>query len=219
MPQIFHRSVNVVSRISILGAVFILAGLGWAWGRWVRSDYATNVGVAVTQPIDFSHQHHVAGLGIDCRYCHTSVENSSFAGIPPTRTCINCHSQIFAYSPMLQLVRDSYKNDKPIHWSRVHHLADFAYFDHSIHVAKGVGCSTCHGRVDQMPLTWQTATLHMEWCLECHRQPERFVRPRSEIYNMAWQPSPDQLEQGRELLKLYNIPRGGRLTDCSTCHR
>jgi hypothetical protein len=219
MPQIFHRSVNVVSRVSILGAVFILAALAWAWGRWVRSDYVTGVGVARSQPIDFSHRHHVAGLGIDCRYCHTSVEKSAFAGIPPTRTCMNCHSQIFAYSPMLEPVRKSYREDRPIRWQRVHDLADFVYFDHSIHVANGVGCSTCHGRVDQMPLTWQHATLHMEWCLECHRQPERYLRPRELIYDMAWQPPPDQLERGRELLHEYRIGTAKWLTDCSTCHR
>ncbi|MCI0684607.1 MAG: cytochrome c family protein [Gemmataceae bacterium] len=219
MPQIFHRSMNVVSRVSILGAVFLLAGIAWAWGRWVRSDYMTGVGNVRVQPIEFSHRHHVSGLGIDCRYCHTAVEEGPFAGLPPTRTCMNCHSQIFAYSPMLARVRDSYRTGEPIRWQRVHNLADFAYFDHSIHVAKGIGCSTCHGRVDHMPLTWQTATLHMEWCLECHRQPERFVRPRDEIYNMAWRSPPDQIEQGLELLKRYHVPRGGKLTDCSTCHR
>jgi hypothetical protein len=219
MPQIFHRSVNVVSRVSILGAVFILAGVAWGWGRWVRSDYVTGVGIARSQPIEFSHKHHVGGLGIDCRYCHITADKSAFAGLPPTRTCMNCHSQIFAFSPMLEPVRASLRDDRPIRWNRVHNLADFSYFDHSIHVAKGIGCSTCHGRVDQMPLTWQHASLHMEWCLECHRQPERFVRPREEVYNMAWSPPVDQVQQGLELLQAYKIPRGGRLTDCSTCHR
>jgi hypothetical protein len=219
MPQIFHRSFNVVSRVSILGAVFILAALGWAWGRWVRSDYMTGVGIVRAQPIEFSHRHHVAGLGIHCRYCHTSVEKSPFAGIPATRVCMNCHSQIFASSGMLEPVRASLRDDRPIRWVRVHDLPDFAYFDHSIHVAKGIGCSTCHGRIDQMQLTWQHATLHMEWCLDCHRRPERFVRPLDQIYSMDWTPPPDQDERGLELLEALRIPRGGRLTDCSTCHR
>lgn len=219
MSQIFHRSVNVVSRVSILGAVFILGGLAWGWGRWVRSDYVTGVGRAVHQPIQFSHRHHVAGLGIDCRYCHTSVEKSAFAGIPPTATCMNCHSQIYAYSPELAKVRESFETGKPIRWNRVHNLADFVYFDHSIHVTKGIGCSTCHGRVDDMPLVWQHASLHMEWCLECHRQPERYLRPLNKIYDMAWVPPPDQFERGRQLLAEYRIPSRQRLTDCSTCHR
>jgi hypothetical protein len=219
MAQIFHRSFNVISRVTILGAVFLLAFAGWAWGRFVRSDYVTGVGVAVDQPVPFSHKHHVAGLGIDCRYCHTSAEKSAFAGIPPTRTCMNCHSQIWADSPMLAQVRDSLRTGKSVPWNRVHNLADFVYFDHSVHVAKGVGCSTCHGRVDQMPLVWKHATLHMEWCLACHRNPEQHLRPPDRIYDMAWVPPPDQTERGKELMRLYNIHKSQRLTDCSTCHR
>jgi hypothetical protein len=219
MAQIFHRSFNVVSRVSILGAVFLIAGAGWAWGRFVRSDYVTGVGVAIDQPVQFSHRHHVSGLGIDCRYCHTSVEKSAFAGIPPTRTCMNCHSQIWADSPALAPVRDSFRTGKSIPWNRVHNLADFAYFDHSIHIAKGVGCSTCHGRVDQMPLVWKHATLHMEWCLDCHRNPEPHLRPRDKIYDMAWKAPPDQPERAKELMRVYKIHKDGRLTDCSTCHR
>src|SRR6266481_1558933 len=184
MAQIFHPSTNTISRVSILGAGFILAGLLWLMAALNRSSYATEEGVARQQPIQFSHQHHVGGLGIDCRYCHTSVETSSFAGIPQTEICMNCHSQIWTNTPMLAPVRDSYRTGKSISWVRVHNLADFAYFDHSIHVAKGVGCVTCHGRVDRMPLTTQVASLHMEWCLECHRQPERFVRPRDKVFDL-----------------------------------
>jgi len=217
MPQIFHRSFNTISKVTIFGAVFILAGGGWAYARYIRSSYATGVGVAREQPVPFSHQHHVAGLGIDCRYCHTSVEKSSFAGIPPIRTCMNCHNQIWVSSPLLEPIRDSYRTGKPLAWARVHNLADFVYFDHSVHVKKGVGCSTCHGRVDQMPLTWQHATLHMEWCLDCHRHPERYVRPRDQIYEMDWPPPGwDQEVKGRELVHKYRIER---LTACSTCHR
>src|SRR5436190_8033636 len=216
MPQIFHRSFNTISKVTIFGAVFFLALGGWAWAKFVRSDYVTGAGVVRDQPVQFSHQHHVGGLGIDCRYCHTSVEVSPFAGLPPTKTCMNCHSQIWTQSPMLEPVRESYRSGKSLEWNRVHKLAGFAYFDHSIHVKKGVGCSTCHGQVEQMPLMRQTASLYMEWCLECHRQPERFVRPRGEVFNMAWQPPPDQHRRGLELVKQYQI---GRHTDCSTCHR
>jgi hypothetical protein len=216
MPQIFHRSFNTISRLTIFGAVFLLAGAGWAWARFIRSDYVTGVRVFRDQPVQFSHQHHVAGLGIDCRYCHTSVEKSSFAGIPQTEICMNCHSQIWINSPMLDPVRDSYKTGKSISWVRVHNLADFVYFNHSIHVAKGVGCVTCHGRVDRMPLTTQVASLHMEWCLECHRYPERYVRPRDRVFDMEWEPA-DQLALGSKLVKEYRIKQNN--TSCSVCHR
>jgi hypothetical protein len=216
MPQIFHRSFNTISKVTILGAVFILAGAGWAYARYIRSSYATGVGVAREQPVPFSHQHHVSGLGIDCRYCHTSVETSAFAGIPPVRTCMNCHNQIWVSSPLLEPIRESFKTGKALSWARVNNLADFVYFNHSIHVKKGVGCSTCHGPVHQMPLTYQYSTLHMEWCLECHRSPERFVRPRDQVFNMDWQPPLDQEAKGHELMRAYNIRRR---TDCSTCHR
>src|SRR5437016_9808926 len=163
MAQIFHRSTNTISRATIFGAVFIVAFLFWAAAQVQRSPYVTYAGVVRPQPVPFSHQHHVAGLGIDCRYCHTSVEESSFAGIPPTETCMNCHREIWKDSPMLEAVRESYRSGRPLEWIRVHDLPDFVYFDHSIHVAKGVGCASCHGRVDDMPLTWRVATLHMAW--------------------------------------------------------
>jgi len=217
--QIFHRSTNTISRVSLFGAVFFLAFLGWLFGAINRSPYVTQEGVVREQPVQFSHQHHVAAIGIDCRYCHTTVETSAFAGIPPTKTCMNCHSQIWAASPVLEPVRESFRSDKSLEWTRVHDLPDFAYFNHSIHVAKGVGCETCHGRVDRMPLMWQSSSLQMEWCLECHREPERFVRPREEIYTMGWTPPKDQLELGRELVKQYGIRSSAQLTSCSTCHR
>jgi len=217
MAQIFHRSFNVISKVTIFGAVFILAGLGWAASVLVRSSYATNTGLARTQPIQFSHAHHVSGLGIDCRYCHTSVEDSSFAGIPPTKTCMNCHSQIWTGSPILEPVRESYRTGKSLEWDRVHRLADFVYFNHSIHVARGVGCSTCHGRVDHMQAVSQKGTLLMEWCLDCHRQPEQYVRPHDEIFNMAYElPGAEQRQKGQELVDQYHIRK---LIECSTCHR
>lgn len=216
MAQIFHRSTNTFAKVSIFGAVFMIAAMGWLIFELERSAYFTEVGVAREQPVAFSHKHHVAGLGLDCRYCHTSVENSSFAGIPPTKTCMNCHAQIWNNSPTLEPVRASFRNDQSIEWTRVNDLADFVYFNHSIHVAKGMGCQTCHGQVDQMPLTWREKTLHMEWCLECHRQPELFVRPKAEVFNMNYKPPANQLKLGKELVRDYKIRK---LESCSACHR
>jgi hypothetical protein len=218
MAQIFHPSTNTISKVSIFGAVFLIAGLLWLLAELNRSAYVTEVNVVRPQPVPFSHKHHVSGLGIDCRYCHTSVEQSAFAGIPSTNTCMNCHSQIWTNSPMLEPVRESYRTGQPLRWTRVHNLAEFAYFDHSIHVSKGVGCSTCHGRVDQMPLAWQEESLLMEWCLECHRNPEQYLRPREEVFNMAWTAPANQTELGLGLIRKYNV-RTQQLTDCSICHR
>jgi hypothetical protein len=219
MPQIFHRSFNTISKVTMFGAVFILTVLGWVAWVMARSSYVTNAGVAREQPVPFSHEHHVTGLGIDCRYCHTGVEDSSFAGMPPTKTCMNCHSQIWVGSPMLEPVRASYRDDKPLQWDRVNRLAEFVYFDHSIHINKGVGCSTCHGPVNKMPLMWQHGSLLMEWCLECHRNPEQHVRPREEVFDMDWQPPPDQAEAGKKLVDKYRIRGQEVITSCSTCHR
>jgi len=166
--------------------------------------------------VQFSHLHHVLDDGIDCRYCHTSVENSSFAGIPPTKTCMNCHSQIWQTAPILEPVRASFREDKPMQWIRVHDLPDFVYFNHSIHVKKGMGCETCHGRVDQMPLMKQENSLQMEWCLNCHRNPQNYVRPREEVFTMGYRPPRPQSEMGPELVTKYQIKPS---TDCSTCHR
>jgi hypothetical protein len=216
MPQIFHRSTNTYSKVSIFGAVFFLGFLLWLFGAWSRSSWVTQAGVAREQPVPFSHAHHVGDVGLDCRYCHTSVETSGFANLPPTKTCMNCHSQIWNTSPTLEPVRESFRSDRSIAWTRVHDLPDFAYFDHSIHVNKGVGCETCHGRVDKMPLTWQKASLQMEWCLDCHRHPEQYVRPREAVFQMGYEPPIDQETLGRQLVKEYKIQS---LTSCSTCHR
>jgi hypothetical protein len=215
MPQIFHRSFNTVSKMSILGGLFILAGIGLVAAEVYRSPYITGQDVAVLQPIPFSHEHHAGKLGIDCRYCHSTVEHSPFAGMPSTKTCMNCHSQIWVGSPMLEPVRESYRSGKSIEWERVHNLPHFVFFDHSIHVHKGIGCATCHGRVDQMPLMAQASPLQMRWCLDCHREPERFVRPRQEVFNMGWEP-PAQTTLGRELVQQYRIHSK---TSCSVCHR
>jgi Cytochrome c7 and related cytochrome c len=216
MSQIFHPSTNTISRLSIFGGAALVVALVAALAAINESPYITEVGVARSQPIPFSHKHHVGDDGIDCRYCHTSVEESSFAGIPPTKTCMNCHAQIWADSPMLAPVRESFRTGKSIQWTRVHNLPGFVYFDHSIHLKKGIGCSTCHGRVDQMPLTWRENTLYMDWCLECHRAPERFVRPRESVFSMDYMPPDNQLALGRKLVHEYKIQK---LTSCSTCHR
>jgi hypothetical protein len=216
VSQVFHRSTNTFAKVSIFGALFFIAAATYGLALINRSSYVTEAGVARQQPVQFSHRHHAGELGIDCRYCHTSVERTAFAGIPPTQTCMNCHAQIWVDSPTLEPVRASYRTDTSIRWTRVHDLPDYVYFNHSIHVQKGVGCATCHGRVDQMNLMWQEASLQMEWCLDCHRAPERYVRPREEVFNMAWQPPSNQIELGRELMRTYKIQR---LTDCDTCHR
>jgi len=217
--QIFHRSTNTISRVSLFGAVFFLALLGWLFDSLQRSSYNTQQNVAREQPVQFSHAHHVGAIGIDCRYCHTSVEKAAFAGIPPTKTCMNCHSQIWAQSPYLEPVRESYRTDKSIEWTRVHDLPDFVYFDHSIHVNKGVGCETCHGRVDKMPLMWQASRLQMSWCLDCHRNTEKYLRPKDQVFTMGYVPAGDQLLVGRRLKKEYGIRSVAVLESCSTCHR
>jgi hypothetical protein len=217
--QIFHRSTNTVAKVSIFGAIFFLAISAWVYSTLLRSSYVTGQGVIRDQPVPFSHQHHVAGLGIDCRYCHTSVERSSFAGIPPTETCMNCHRQIWTNAEILEPVRSSYADDTAIEWVRLNDLPDFVYFNHSIHVAKGVACVTCHGPVDRMPLMFQHASLQMEWCLSCHRDPGPNIRPREEVFNMNWQPPADPAQAQAlqaKLLKDYNVQS---LTSCSTCHR
>jgi hypothetical protein len=218
MAQIFHPSMNPLSKVSVFGAVFMVLAALWLGGWIQRSPYVTAVSVPREQPVPFSHEHHAAGLGIDCRYCHTSVMDSAFAGIPSTKTCMTCHSQIWKTADALAPVRASWATGVPIRWKRVHDLPDFVYFHHGIHVRNGIGCSTCHGRVNSMPLTWKTETLYMEWCLECHRQPEKFLRPRDRVLDMDWRPPADQIVLGRGLVERLGIAKE-RLSDCSTCHR
>jgi hypothetical protein len=219
MAQLFHRSANNIAKISIV-AVIILAGVvGYVYTQVARSSYLTNTFLERQQPVQFSHKHHSGDDGIDCRYCHTSVETSYSAGIPPTQTCMNCHSQIWADSPYLEPVRASYRDNKPIEWERVHDLPEFAYFNHSIHVAKGVGCSTCHGDVANMPAVYQQNTLQMEWCLACHREPEKFIRPLSEITNTKWDVNELSDDERLKLKEDYKIRSKEMMTSCSTCHR
>src|SRR2546426_12136886 len=220
MAQIFHRSSNSLAKVSIAAALLTVSGIVWAAYKLDQGSFNTLVDVAREQPIPFSHKHHVGDDGIDCRYCHTSVETSSFAGIPPTKTCMNCHSQVWSDSPALAPVRDSFRDDRSIQWIRVHNLPGFVYFDHSIHIHQGIGCVSCHGRIDEMPFTYQVPSLLMEWCLDCHHHPEQHIRPREQVFNMRWQPSDerdesgqpyDQLTLGRELVRKYEIKDSTRI--------
>lgn len=216
MAQLFSRNANTIARLSLLGGVGGLAAVA-CYGYWIaESPYETRQDVPREQPVPFSHEHHVGGLGIDCRYCHTTVENSSFANIPATKICMNCHSQMWAVAAELEPLRASYRTGKSVQWTRVHDLPDFVYFDHSIHVHKGVGCSTCHGSIDHMPLTWQAESLRMEWCLNCHRNPAQYVRPLDRVFDMSYKPPSDQLALGQKLVAENHIQS---LTSCSTCHR
>jgi len=217
MAQIFSRRFTLILRIGFVGTAAALIALTLLYRMTARADAPEND--AIEQPVPFSHQHHVRDDGIDCRYCHTSVETSAFAGIPPLATCMTCHSKLFTDASVLAPLRDAYAGRAPLAWNRVHDLPDFVYFDHSVHIAKGVGCSTCHGAVDRMPLTRRVASLYMQWCLDCHRAPERYLRPRSEIFNIDWRPPSDQAAQGAALRQRYGLRTTRELTDCSTCHR
>jgi hypothetical protein len=187
MAQIFDRSSNALARASLVLTGLIVIALGVTLDQLQRSPWVTRQGQRPDQPVPFSHKHHVQGLGLQCQYCHVTVEKSSYAGIPPTKTCINCHSQIWTNAQLLEPVRSSWATGQSLVWTKVHDLPDFVYFSHEIHVNKGLGCSSCHGRVDQMPLMYAQNTLQMEWCLDCHRNPAKNIRPTGEIYNMAWE--------------------------------
>jgi len=226
--QVFPKSANYWSRGSIFALLFLIFGLGWMILTLQRSDFVTTANQFIEQPVQFSHQHHAGGIGIDCRYCHTSVEVSPSAGIPPTKTCINCHSQIWSTSPYLEPVRASFREDRPLQWIRVHDLPDFVYFNHSIHVTQGVGCETCHGRVDRMPLILQKSSLQMEWCLGCHRDPSQNLRPRDQITMMGYAPGaatppPTVAADGSRVYHVGNdsitIGSVEHMTSCSVCHR
>jgi hypothetical protein len=217
MPAIFRPSANIATQLVLLGlATLVLGGLIW-WWAWPRMDYVRHTSWIVEQPVPFSHQHHVAGLGIDCRFCHATVEIAGNAGLPPTYTCMTCHSQIWTNAAILAPVRESLANNTPIVWHRVTNLPDYVYFNHKIHIAKGVGCESCHGKMEDMALTQKARTLTMGFCLDCHRDPAPRLRPPEAIYNTDWHRSADTPSPA-VLAQLYHV--GGRnLTDCSICHR
>jgi len=241
MAQVFRPSSNTLSRASLLSVILLPAALLMAGSTITRSPYNTKVAVPLDQPVPFSHEHHAVELGIDCRYCHSTVEKSSFAGIPPTHTCMSCHSQIWTNSPLLEPVRQSYQTDTPIQWVRINRLPDFVYFNHSIHVNKGVNCNVCHGTVNKMQMTYKGKPFWMSWCLECHREPWKFLRPREEVFNVYYKlqagkplthdefnltsdsnyaPNQERMEEGKRLVQQYNIKaEKGELTDCWICHR
>ena len=215
MTQIFHPRFGLFAKLTLIALLVLASAAVLAWRGLTNEPH--RIGEAVEQPVPFSHKHHVGDDGIDCRYCHDTVETSSFAGMPPISTCMTCHSQLYTDQAMLKPVVDSWQRGVALHWQRVHQLPDFVYFNHSIHVAKGVGCESCHGRVDRMPLTMRTQPLSMEWCLDCHRAPQKYLRPRAQEFAMGWQ-AKDQDKLGLALLERYHIDTR-RLTDCSVCHR
>jgi hypothetical protein len=237
VANIFHPSTNTISKLSIVGVLLAVPAISVA-GFAFNMSYGINLRVPLDQPVPFSHKHHVGDDGIDCRYCHTSVDKANFAGVPPTHTCMTCHSQIWTDSPLLEPVRESFRTGRAIRWARVHDLPDFAYFNHSIHVKKGVGCVTCHGQVDEMPLTWKVNTLSMSWCVDCHRNPQKYIRPKEHVYDMNWKPKADEKAtvvqeassagvvppaKGARLVKVgkdtYHVLSEFQMTNCSTCHR
>ncbi len=212
MAQVFPRSANIIARLSILAGLVLI---GAAVGLYLFSTGSYSAPLR-TQPVPFSHQQHVGNLGIDCRYCHTSVEISAFAGLPSTRICMNCHSEVLSESDELAPVRDSSTKSTPLAWNRVHTLPDYTYFDHSAHLNKGVACVTCHGQVNQMPVVVQARSLQMGWCMDCHRDPAPSIRPRDQVTNMNWQPPADFDRLRQRLIEEYHVESK---TDCSTCHR
>jgi hypothetical protein len=217
MSAIFAPGANLAAKVVLLAvAGTFVAGLGW-WWLWPRTDYVRRVDRTIVQPVPFSHEHHVSGLGIDCRFCHTSVEVSSNAGLPPTTTCMTCHSQIWTNAALLAPVRESLANAKPIAWHRVTDLPDYVYFNHGIHITKGVGCESCHGAIATMPLTYKAKTLTMGFCLDCHRDPGPNLRPQQALYDTQWQRTP-ATPSVQALLTQYHVP-DRNLTDCSLCHR
>lgn len=216
MAQIFRPWADTVLRVALLAiAIVPVAAIAGAYAV-MRSPYITGQDTVLTQPVPFSHQHHVGALGLDCRYCHAGVETSPVASVPPTSTCMTCHSQLYTNAQMLAPVRESLAQGKPIRWARVHRLPGYVYFDHSVHVKNGVGCTTCHGQVDRMPLMMQEKSLQMEWCIDCHRNPEQYVRPREAVFSVDYAPPADQSALGKRLVAQYQIQK---LTSCSTCHR
>jgi len=218
MPQLFPPVANSIARTSLVAAILLPAVALLAGSAITRAPYNTKVDIPLDQPVPFSHEHHVNELGLDCRFCHGGVEESPKAGLPPTHTCMTCHSQIWTNSPLLEPVRRSYETGEPIRWNLVNSVPDFVYFDHSIHVRKGIGCSECHGPVHKMQITYRAKAFHMAWCLECHRAPERFIRTKDQVMNTQYTRPRNQLTVGAKLVEQYGIKKE-QLTDCSICHR
>lgn len=239
MAQIFRPYSNTLAKISVfVGAVAPLATM-ICWSQFTRSPQLTRVNVPYEQPVPFSHEHHVTELGLDCRYCHTTVETSSEAGYPPTHTCMSCHSQIWTNSPLLEPVRQSYIENVPLKWTVMNKVPDFVYFNHSIHIKRGVSCNNCHGAIQAAQMAYKANSFQMRWCLDCHRNPEKYVNTPDFVWNLyrkiqadvpltaeedalrigrQYHRTPEELKYGKELVKAYHI-KTEQLADCWTCHR
>ncbi len=200
--------------VAALSVLIVIGGVAFFW--YYGSPKYTDAGFRPVQPIPYNHKIHAGDNGMDCRYCHTSVEYTAQAAIPPLQTCMNCHTMIRTESDTIKAMTAMYVSGEPVKWVRVHNIPDYAYFNHSIHIAKGIGCSSCHGRIDQMEKVEQVKPLSMGWCLDCHRNPDQYIRPLDQITNMAWEPGPDQAEYARRMKVERDI---NPPTDCATCHR
>lgn len=215
MAQLFSPRFGFMLQLSLLAVIGLISAGIFIWRS--RTSYPNGLNEALDQPVPFSHKHHVGDVGIDCRYCHASVETSAFAGIPPLSTCMTCHSQLYTAQLPLAPLMKAVRTGVALRWQRLYKLPDFVYFNHSIHVRKGVGCASCHGALDTMPLTLRAASLEMGWCLDCHRDPQAHLRPREEVFNLNWHTA-DQAALGERLVREYAIDTR-RLADCSVCHR
>jgi hypothetical protein len=216
MPALFPRWSNVAFRVALLFGALVLLGVPSFLMGWVRTPAVTEQYSSPVQPVPFDHAMHAGALGIDCRYCHSTVERSASAGIPATSVCVPCHNQVWFQSPVFAPVRRSLATNQPIAWQRVNKLPDFVFFNHAIHVNKGVGCESCHGRVDEMHRIQQAAPLTMGWCLDCHRDPAPHLRPVEQMTAMGWTPIEPQNVLGADLMKRYHVQR---FTNCTACHR
>jgi hypothetical protein len=216
--QIFTPNANALAKVTIAAVLLLITGVIAAMVGIYLSPWFTDVGVAKAQPVPFSHKHHVDQLKIECRYCHATVEKAAYAGYPATETCMSCHSQVWTNSPLLEPVRESYQTGEPLLWNKIYDVPDFVYFNHSAHVNNGIGCSSCHGRIDQQHLAAKAQPLYMGWCLGCHRNVEDNIRPADQVFNMDWQPAANQAEIGRQLIAEYGI-QTSQLTNCYICHR
>ena len=219
MQPVFPPRSNLIARLSLLIVPLVLAIVVGAAVWYTHSPAFNKVGVEVPQPVPFQHSWHIGVVKLDCRYCHYTVDKSSFASIPPTETCMSCHSMVKTDSEKLKVVRDSWETGVPITWNRVNNVPDFVYFQHDIHVNKGVGCETCHGRMDQVGTAVKSEAMYMAWCIDCHREPEKFIRPVDQVYTMGYTPKEDQKALGARLVKEYNLLPVTQLMNCSTCHR
>jgi hypothetical protein len=220
MKQLFRPNANVFALVSIFVVAYIVVALLWFLIILDRSNYTRRVNIPVDQPVAFSHLLHTESLGMDCRYCHASAENAAYASIPPTDTCMTCHHEIKTNSETMVNVIESYETGMPIEWINVHDVPDHVYFNHSVHVNAGFGCTTCHGQVNEMPVVWREENLTMGWCLDCHREPAQYIRPVDEVWNMDYEMprGAQQRDLGQQLVEENNI-HPANLENCYTCHR